>query len=140
MTRQHWIGVVLFYCISPIFMAESHHNFTPKLVKYQLASGGRRWYIMGCYFAPDHDSTIDRIVMSIFQCPHRTNNLVAGESNTDLSRSKGTARDKDITAVLAATRLEYMLAQFLPCHKEWARDNITWSMVCQGRKVQYRMY
>ena len=55
---RHCGGVVLFYRPSPLFAVEAVRQFGPNIVSFQLATGARRWYIIGCYLAPDDTLTI----------------------------------------------------------------------------------
>ena len=52
------VGVAVFYRPSPLFAVEAVREFGPNVVSFQLATGERRWYIIGCYLAPDDTSTI----------------------------------------------------------------------------------
>ena len=51
-------GVAVFYRAEDSFSAEALQNYRANVVSFQLASGDRRWYIMGCYLALDNASTI----------------------------------------------------------------------------------
>ena len=50
---RHRGGVAVFYRPSPHFVVEAVRQFGPNIVGFQLATGARRWYIIGCYLAPD---------------------------------------------------------------------------------------
>ena len=50
---RHRGGVAVFYGPSPLFAVEAVRKFGPNLVGFQLATGAQRWYIIGCYLAPD---------------------------------------------------------------------------------------
>ena len=49
---QHRGGVDVFYRPSPLFAVEAVRQFGPNVVSFQLATGARRWYIIGCYLSP----------------------------------------------------------------------------------------
>ena len=49
---RHYGGVAVFYWPSPLFAVEAVCQFGPNVVSFQLATGARRWYIIGCYLAP----------------------------------------------------------------------------------------
>ena len=66
-SRQH-VRVLVFYYTLPRFSKEALHQFGTNLISFHLESGGRQWYIVGCYLAPDKASTIEHIVMDIIQC------------------------------------------------------------------------
>ena len=48
----HRGGVAVFYRPAPHFAVEAVQQFGPNIAVFQLATGERRWYIMGCYLAP----------------------------------------------------------------------------------------
>ena len=45
---RHRGGVAVFYRPSPLFAVEAVRQFGPNVVSFQLATGARRWYIIGC--------------------------------------------------------------------------------------------
>ena len=50
---RHRGGLDVLYRPSPHFAVEAMRQFGPNVVGFQLATGARRWYIIGCYLAPD---------------------------------------------------------------------------------------
>ena len=52
--RQHRGRVAVFHRPAPHFAVEAVHQFRPNVVGFQMANGERRWYIVGCYLAPDY--------------------------------------------------------------------------------------
>ena len=64
---------------------ETLHLYGANVVSFQLASGGQRWYIVGCYLAPYNTSTIEDIVAAIIQRPQGAALLVVGKFNTNLA-------------------------------------------------------
>ena len=53
-------------------------------MSFKVAMGARRWYIIGCYLAPDDTETIDRVVTALGDRPKGTALVVTGDLNTDL--------------------------------------------------------
>ena len=45
---QHRGGVALFYRPSPLFAVEAVREYGPNVMSFELATGARRWYIIGC--------------------------------------------------------------------------------------------
>ena len=55
---RHRGGVVIFHRTAPHFAVEEVGKYGPNVIGFQLATGARRWYIVGCYLAPNNTSTI----------------------------------------------------------------------------------
>ena len=55
-------------------------------MSFELAMGARRWYIIGCYLAPDDTSTIESVVASLEERPWGSELLVAGDLNENLEQ------------------------------------------------------
>ena len=55
---QHCGGVALFYRSEPHFVVEAVEKFGPNVLGFQLATGARRWYIVGAYIAPKDTETM----------------------------------------------------------------------------------
>ena len=49
---QHRGGAALFYRPSPLFAVEAIREYGLNVMRFELATGARRWYIIGCYLAP----------------------------------------------------------------------------------------
>ena len=47
------------------FVVEAVQQFGPNVVDFQLATGARWWYIVGCYLAPDDTSKIESVVAAL---------------------------------------------------------------------------
>ena len=75
----------MFYRPSPLFAVEAVSQFGPNVVGLQLATGERRWYIIGCYLSPDDTSTIASVVAVLKERPRGTTLLVVGDLNTTLT-------------------------------------------------------
>ena len=81
---RHHGGVALFYRPSPLFAVEAVRQFGPNLLRFQSATGARRWYIIGCYLSPEDTSTIERVVVALNERPKGTALVVAGDLDTAL--------------------------------------------------------
>ena len=112
---RHRDGVAVFHWLVPNFALEAIQQFGPNIIGFQLATGERRWYIVGCYVAPDNTSTIDTVVAALKEFPRGTELLVAGDFNVNLSDPEGDRRGENIMAAMATEGLEDMLAHFLLC-------------------------
>ena len=77
---RHHGGVAFFHWPAPYFAVEAVQQFQPNVVVFQLETGGRRWYIVGCYLAPDDTSTIESVVVALKERPRGAKLLVAGAS------------------------------------------------------------
>ena len=105
---------------------------------YQLATGERRCYIVGCYLAPDDTLMTESVVAALKEPPRGAELLVAGDFNVNLSETEGDRRGEDITADMATEGLEDMSAHFLPCRNSCCRDGRTCSMIQEGMEVRSR--
>ena len=97
---RHRGGVALFYRPSPLFAVEAVREYRPNVLSFEIATGRRRWYIIGCYLAPDDARTIDRVVTAMGDQPRGTALLVAGDLNTDLGATDNGRRGSEIAAAL----------------------------------------
>ena len=109
----------MFYRPAPHFVVEAVQQFGPNVVSFQLATGERRWYIVGCYLAPDDTLTIESVVVALKERPRGARLLVAGDFNVNLAEPEGDRRGEDIAAAMATEGLEYMLAHFLLLRSSW---------------------
>ena len=64
---------------------EAVRKYGPNVIVFQLVTGARRWYIVGCYLAPDDTLTIERVVEALRDRPKGAELLVAGDLNTNLA-------------------------------------------------------
>ena len=103
-----------------------------------MATGAQRWYIIGCYLAPNDTSTIESVVAAIKERPRGTTLIVAGDLNSTLADPENDGRGTEIAAALTEAGLEDMAAHFLPRQRRWRRERWTWSMVQEGKVVRYR--
>ena len=51
---RHRGDVAIFYRSAPNFAVEAVQKFGPNVIGFHLTTGARRWYIVGCYLAPDN--------------------------------------------------------------------------------------
>ena len=79
-----------------------------------MVTGRRRWYIIGCYIAPNDDRMIERVVTALGDQPRGTALIVAGDFNTDLGEMASGGRVTEIAAAIMEAGLEDMTAHFLP--------------------------
>ena len=107
--------------------------FGTNVVGFQMSTGERRWYIEGCYLAPDNTLTIESVVAALNERPRGAELLVAGDFNVNLLEPEGNRRGEDIAAAMAAEGIKDMSAHFLPHRRSWCRDGRTWSMIREGR-------
>ena len=63
---------------------EEVRGYGPNVISFEVVTGRRRWYIIGCYIAPDDARTIERVVTALGDQPRGTALVVAGDFNTDL--------------------------------------------------------
>ena len=104
---------------SSLFAVEAVREYGPNVLSFEVATGGKRWYIIGCYLAPDDARTIERVVMALGDQPRRTALLVAGDFNTDLGETASNGRGTEIAAALT----EAIMVHFLPRKRPWGGDS-----------------
>ena len=63
---------------------EAVREYRPNVMSFEVATGARRWYIIGCYLAPDAVATIERVVTALGDRPKGTALVVARDLNMDL--------------------------------------------------------
>ena len=98
---------------------EAVHQFGPNVVSFQLVTGARRWYIVGCYLAPDDTLTIEKFVKALKECPKGAKLLVAGDLNANFAEPEGDGKGEDIAAALVTEVLEDMSVHFLLQQRPW---------------------
>ena len=106
--------------------------YGPNVISFKVVTGRRRWYIIGCYIAPNNARTIERVVTALGDQPRGTALIVAGDLNTDLGEIASNGRGTEIAAAITVAGLEDMTAHFLPRKRKWGRERRTWSMVRGG--------
>ena len=63
---------------------EAVREYGPNVMRFELATGARQWYIIGCYLAPDNTFSIEHVIAALKDRPKGTALLVAGDFNTEL--------------------------------------------------------
>ena len=111
---QHQGDVVLFYWDSPAFAVEAIHQFGANVIAFQLGTGERRWYIVGCYLALGDKETIRDVESSMEEPPRGAELIFVGNLNVDLDKSGVQGWDEEITATVATAGLEDLAGHFLP--------------------------
>ena len=96
-------------------------QFGPNIVGFQMSTGARRWYIIGCYLYPGDTSKIESVVATLKERPRGTTLIVGEGLNTNLSDPENNGRGIEIAAVLTEAGLEDMTAHFLPRQRRWGR-------------------
>ena len=113
-------------------------KFGPNVIGFQLATGVRRWYIVGVYLAPEDTTTMERVSEAIRSKPRGTELFVVGNFTVDLAALEGDLRAEDIATALATEGLEDLVRHFLPRETRWCRDRRTWGVIIKGREVRSR--
>ena len=85
----HRDGVSVFYRAAENFSVEALKTYRESVFSFHLALGNRRWFIVGCYLAPENASTIEDVVVDISQRPQGSAVLVVGDFNTNLAATEG---------------------------------------------------
>ena len=83
-SSRHCGRVALFYRPLALFAVEAVREYRTNVMSFELATGARRWYINGCYLAPDNTLMIERVVAALKDRPIGTALVVAGDHNTEL--------------------------------------------------------
>ena len=117
------------------FAVEAVQQFRPNVSGFQLATGGRRWYIVGCYLSPNYASTIESVVAALKEWPQVAKLLVAGYFNVKLSYPEGYRRGEDIAAALVTEGIEDISAHFLPLRRSRCQYGRTCSIIRAGREA-----
>ena len=135
---RHHGGVAVFRRPAPHFAMEAVQQFGPNVVVFQLATGGRRCYIVGCYIAPDDTSTIESVIAALKERPRGAELLVVRAFNVNLSDQEGDQREENMAAEMAKEGLFDITAHFLPLQRSCCRYGRTWSMIREGMEVRSR--
>ena len=123
---------------SPLFEVKAVRKYGPNVLSFEVVTGERRWYIIGCYLAPKYSDTIERVVAALGDKLRGTALLVAGDLNTDLGDTENERSGSEIAAAMTESGVEDMTAHFLPRKRKWGRELRTWSMVREGKVVRSR--
>ena len=136
-SRYHG-GVSLFYRSKPHFVVEAVEKFGPNVLGFQVATGERRWYIVGAYIATEDKETMERVVAAIERKPRGVELMVAGDFNADIKAPEGNQRAENIATDIATAILEDMAQNFMPRRRRWNRYRRTWDMWRKGQVVRSR--
>ena len=123
---------------TPHFVVEAVERFGPNVMGFQVATGERRWYIVGAYVAPEDEVTMETVVAAIGRKPRGAEMMVAGDFNVDITAPEGNRRTENIATDLAMAGLEDMAQHFMPRRRQWNRDRQTWDMRRKGQVVWSR--
>ena len=107
---RHHGGVALLYRPSPLFAVGSVREYGPKVMCFEVVTGARQWYIIGCYLAPGDTLTIERVVAALRDRPKGTALVVAAGLNTYLEDSENDRRGTEIAAAMTVAGVENMMA------------------------------
>ena len=125
-------------CAAPQGRSLSAATTLSNVIGFQMATGSQRWYIIGCYLAPNDISTIYSVVAALKERTQGAAMLVGGDLNTTLTEPENDRRGTDIPAALTEERLEDIATHFLLRQRKWGRERRTWSMVREGKVVRSR--
>ena len=114
---RHRGVIAVFYHEVIHFQLKSHQTHGANVTRFQIASGERHWFVLGCYLTLDDASIIKSIVSDIGQRPQGAAFMVPGDANADLAAPEGNSHEEDITDALVSDILEYKLSHFLPYRK-----------------------
>ena len=73
--------------MAPHFAVDAVQNFDTNFVGLQMATGGRRWYIVGCYLASDDTSMLESVVVALKELLRGAELLAVGDFNLNLSET-----------------------------------------------------
>ena len=68
---------------------EAHQKHGPNVLIFQLETGPRCWFIVGCYLDPTGASKIECIIEAMGQNPQGANMMVVGDLNEDILEPEG---------------------------------------------------
>ena len=134
---RHRGGVTLFYRPTPHFVVEAVERCRPNVMVFQVATGERRWHIVGAYVAPEDEVTMETVIAAIGQKPPGSDLMVAGDFNVDILAPEG-RRAENIATDLATAGVEDMAQHFMPQRRRWCRDQRTWDIKRKGQVVRSR--
>ena len=92
--------------MKPHFAVEAVQQFGPNVVGFQMATGERWWYIVGCYLALDNTLTIESVVAALKERPRGAELLVAGDLNVNLSDPEGDRRGEGFAGAMETEGIE----------------------------------
>ena len=93
--------MAVFNRLAPHFAVEAVQQFGPNDVGFQMVTGERCWYIVGCYLAPDDTAMIESVVATLKERPRGAELLVTGDFKINLLEPEGDRMGEDIAAAMA---------------------------------------
>ena len=102
---RHRGRVAVFHRPALHFAVKGVQQFGPNVVVFHLATGERRWHIVGCYLAPDKTLTVENVVAALKEFPMGAELLVTGDFNVNLAEPEGDRRGEDIAVAMATEGL-----------------------------------
>ena len=93
----------------------------PNVMVCHVATGVKRWHIVGAYIAPEDEVTMETVIHAIGRKPPGAELMVAGDSNVDILAPEG-RRAENIATDLATAGVEDMAQHFMPRGRRWCRD------------------
>ena len=82
---RHHGGVAIFHRPATHVAVEAVRKYGPNVIGFQLATGARQCYIVGCYLARDDTSMIERVFEALRDRQKGAELLVKGDLNTNLT-------------------------------------------------------
>ena len=123
---------------TPHFVVEAVERFGTNVLGFQVATGERRWYIVGAYIAPEDEETMEKVVTAIGRKPRGAELMVAGNFNANIKAPEGNRRAENIASDIATAGLEDMAQHLMPRRRRWNRDRPAWDMRRKGQVVRSR--
>ena len=81
-----------------------------------MVMGAWRWFVVGCYLAPDDVTSIEIVTRSTAQIPREAALLLVGYLNTNLVEMEGNKIYEAIAEDLSEAGLKVMSYHLLPLH------------------------
>ena len=85
----HSIGVAIFYLTTDHFLVEAFQPHGENVVSFQIKSGYRWWFIVGCYMSPYNALIIEEVVVAIGMRPWGDALLMVFDFNTNMAAPEG---------------------------------------------------
>ena len=107
---RHRGGIAMLFREGARFAVEEVRQYGTNVLRFEVVSGRRRWYIIGCYLDLDDSQTIERVVTALGDQPKGTALVVAGDLNTNMGEVECDRRGAEISAAITEAGLEDMAA------------------------------
>ena len=128
----HHGGVAILYCEVEHFAIEELRLHCLNFMIFQLVTGQHQWHVVRCYISPSDASIIEDVSAATPARIYRSDLLVAGSLNANISDPEGKLQGKATADKLVAVGLLDTGLHFLPCCKPWLTDRCTWIMQRDG--------